>query len=277
MKMPVAHTGFQKAKQLYGFTRMELAVVVFVVGILFLLGASAQANFSRQSRGAICLSNLKQLTTGWIFYTDDHAGLLPLNDTTHPAGNNWAHGWLDFTGSSDNTNVAYLIERQYATLGPYTRNASLYRCPSDTSRIVPPRGGSVPRVRSYSMNGFLGTSENRFDLGSDYRTYKYMSDVIAPRPSDLSVFYDVHPSYLNNIIFKFNPVTGQSTQFIDYPAYWHNRGGTVSFADGHVVIHQWQDNRTLLPVPAGLVLPSGAPNNPDVQWISEHSSSPRNN
>lgn len=276
MKMPVAKTGFQNTKQLYGFTRMELLVVVLVTGVLFLLGTSAQANFNRQSRAAICISNLKQLTTGWILYADDHAGILPLNNTSLPVGSNWAHGWLDFTASADNTNTAYLVERQYATLGPYTRNVTLYRCPDDPSRTPIFRGRSSPRVRSYAMNGCIGSGENAFDTTGSYRTYRYMSDVINPLPENMSVFYDAHPESMNDIVFKINPRIGSGAQIIDYPAPWHNRGGTVSFADGHVVINRWQDYRTVLLVPAGFFSRGNSPNNPDVQWISEHSTSLRN-
>ena len=52
-------------------------------------------------------------------------------------------------------------------LWPYTaKNASIYRCPSDTSYVVVD-GVATPRVRSISMNLYLGgfAGKPRFDGG----------------------------------------------------------------------------------------------------------------
>lgn len=56
----------------------------------------------------------------------------------------------------------------------------------------------------------------------------------------------------------------------DPPAGYHGGGGTLSFADGHAEIHQWQDPRTIPPIPRPIGYETGGwlvPNNPDVYWL----------
>jgi hypothetical protein len=53
----------------------------------------------------------------------------------------------------DNTNVFMLLDPAFAQLGPYTRTAASYKCPSN--RLMVRNGGVLrPRVRSISMSGW---------------------------------------------------------------------------------------------------------------------------
>jgi prepilin-type processing-associated H-X9-DG protein len=58
---------------------------------------------------------------------------------------------------------------------------------------------------------------------------------------------------------------------VNVPASGHNGAGTVSFADGHVELHRWQDERTRAPVNYSHYLINGlrSPNNPDLKWLRE--------
>ncbi len=60
-------------------------------------------------------------------------------------------------------------------------------------------------------------------------------------------------------------------KFVDFPAFYHNSGNWLSFADGHVEHHRWTDPRTLQGFQAGALIPLvvDSPNNPDLDWIRE--------
>ena len=66
-----------------------------------------------------------------------------------------------------------------------------------------------------------------------------------------------------------------SARIIDYPASYHNGAGGISFADGHAEIRKWVDARTR-PAPKynnALALNVPSPNNQDMIWLSDRTSS----
>ena len=67
----------------------------------------------------------------------------------------------------------------------------------------------------------------------------------------------------------------KSYTIVDYPASYHNRAGGFSFADGHSEIRKWQDGRTTPVLKKGQLLALGqpSPNNPDVAWLQDRTSS----
>src|SRR2546425_11510499 len=70
-----------------GFTLIELLVVIAIVAILaaFLFPVFAQAR--DKARAASCLSNLKQIGSAWMMYTQDYDELFPVSK---PGGDaNW--------------------------------------------------------------------------------------------------------------------------------------------------------------------------------------------
>ena len=70
----------------FAFTLVELLVVIAIIAILagLLLSALARAKASAQS--VVCLSNLKQLQTGWLLYAHDHHDALPPNNSAKIGG-----------------------------------------------------------------------------------------------------------------------------------------------------------------------------------------------
>ena len=64
---------------------------------------------------------------------------------------------------------------------------------------------------------------------------------------------------------------GPAAKIASYPAAYHERGANLSFADGHVEYHRWRDPDTLQPVKQRKWLAeSASPNNPDVEWLQQH-------
>ena len=64
----------------------------------------------------------------------------------------------------------------------------------------------------------------------------------------------------------FDPINLFSRAFVDAPATFHDKAGSLSFADGHSEIHKWRDPRTVK-----ATLFQASPKNADVAWFLERS------
>ena len=112
--------------------------------------------------------------------------------------------------------------------------------------------------------------------GPKYRKYFKQSDITKPAPSMMWVMVDEHPDSINNSDMAVKcDARGPAAQFIDYPASYHNGACGFSFADGHAEIRKWIDARTKIPIRYNGSVPNGAasPNNPDIAWMQERTSS----
>ena len=269
-------TARAKATSAKAFTLIELLVVLGVLSLLALTLWPAMAGTSVKSHQAQCLNNLKQLTRAWHMYADENNGRLAGNlggAASQDIANlkkTWVLGWLSLYSPAGNFRIEYLTNAQ---LGPYARDISIYKCPADRSTF-----NGNPRVRSVSMNGYLGDPS----LGTKtpgFRTYKKLAQITQPSPSMTFVFIDERDESINDGFFSVdmrgfgNPPT---TYIGDYPAAWHNGSCSLSFADGHVEAHKWLDPRTKPPfLQAGPAYGIPSPNNSDMDWLMAHSTAPQ--
>lgn len=248
------------------FTLIELLVIVSVLALWTCLLTPALTHTRPNSQALQCSNNLRQLATACQMYAADNNGTLVLNPGGSPPlptpdgfYQNWVTGWLDWASGSvfpqvagSNTNLAYLLQ---TPLGVYTANdPSIYKCPADK---MP--GNNGPRVRSYSMNGFVGgrfmtapTGVAGSGIYPFYRSYVKEADITVPGPSKLWVIVGEHPDSINDGFFLMRMPSvlswPRATTWCDVPASAHNGACGISFADGHVEIHKWQDATTKVPV-----------------------------
>ena len=204
-----------------GFTLIELLVVIAIIAILAAILFPVFARAREKARQASCLSNVKQISLGFLMYAQDY------DETMPPAL---------ITGAGTPGHV-YADRRYWWELTePYVKNWQLYRCPSDATpwSAGAGAGGAAlpPYVTSYGYNlqPLQGETPTSFAvLGMAGRMV-----AIQERPAEKVLVCDSE-SLAASGIYAIPIWTGDVNGFGDDVALGarHNEGLNVGYCDGH--------------------------------------------
>ncbi len=284
------------------FTLIELLVVIAIIAILAGLLLPALAKAKTKARAITCMNGNNQLTMAWRFYADENDGRLVGSGRGQMMSGKqipeWTgRNWLDKNNpkKSDNWDVDFWLRgvnskgRKIAGRGnllyPYVGNSTeVFNCPADNSVGINNKGKTVPRLRSRSINNWVGGPGWSGETGTcttpasaatlEWRVFHKDTDFVAPGPSNTFVMLDEREDSINDGYFVVDMAgyPGQTIKLVDYPASYHNRAAGFSFADGHAEIHKWLDKRTTPPMSkSDRPLNVGMANNKDLMWMMEHS------
>jgi prepilin-type N-terminal cleavage/methylation domain-containing protein/prepilin-type processing-associated H-X9-DG protein len=233
-----------------GFTLIELLVVIAIIAILAAMILPSLGKAKQKTQGVYCMNNTRQLMIAWSMYAHDaqdklvpafHGGMAQGGAFDANIGPGWCEGWLDWSASTDNTNLNFLIADKYSRLAPYiAKSKNIFKCPSDTF-LAPVQRGRGWKERCRSVSGNIGVGDGNAESGpwdNAYRHIKKYSQFTYPGPDGTWVYVDEHPDSINDSGF-FNP---HPWSWADMPSAYHNGACGFSFADGHAEIHKWKQS-----------------------------------
>lgn len=196
------------------FTLIELLVVIAIIAILAAILFPVFARAREAARKSTCQSNLKQIMTGMLMYTQDY-------DEKFMAGKpNCSHGPFD-SWMQNGTDDFHMQAFFFAVLvQPYVKNVALFYCPSapDANWKDWMSGGQAP--------------QRMVAAGFKKLDYEWkLSDALAARCGHSMASYNV-PAQMAMVFENWNsngPHDGVSQE-----ARHVQSSMNVAFADGHV-------------------------------------------
>jgi len=238
-----------------GFTLIELLVVIAIIAILAGMLLPALSKAKAKAAAATCGSNHKQLQLAWNMYYEDFDSRLAINTNWPPLANidrTWCAGWMRVGGNFQPDSVTNENYYTQAIMGSYfARNPKLLKCPIDkyVQPGMPAPVTGMSFVRSITMNVFMngGSAFGNPVMGSLGANLVFRRATDIRQPAENFVFTQEDPTSIDDGVITSTidaPGNAGNRSFNNRPAATHAKATTLSFADGHVENHRW--NQTTL-------------------------------
>ena len=205
-----------------GFTLIELLVVIAIIAILAAILFPVFAKAREKARQTSCASNLKQLGTALMAYTQDYDESVPNACPGVATG-----GYLNGCGSREDYFTNFL--------DPYIKSSQVFLCPSDGDK----NGSSSPCrfsgvKRSYNMNVHAS--------GIKLAAFADVAGTVQMADSGVGPFFGIGGRWYG---YYTDTQAGEAENWAGWPwvSYRHNNGSNVMFADGHV---KWMKGHTIV-------------------------------
>lgn len=239
------------------FTLIELLVCVAIIALLLAILLPSLAKARDQARGAVCMSQQKQLATAHIYYSGDNRGSLPHYDEWLWSGNkdlpDAPRGGSLFGHPPTPAAPNRKASRNYAV------HEEIYKCPSDMGRRRPTGPADpLPPTFSYTRNQYVLSATDKNDYArAKFSTLQEEAQLIneygrierPKRPSDVPLLleeYELSPmndGYFVNGEWDFlterHGVGARHKEVTDrhsHEAPGTLGRGTIGYYDGHVLM-----------------------------------------
>jgi prepilin-type N-terminal cleavage/methylation domain-containing protein/prepilin-type processing-associated H-X9-DG protein len=244
----------------HAFTLIELLVVIAVIALLMAILLPCLQRAREHGQRAVCLSNLRQLTTAWISYADDHDGKLvcaaPFSGTV--AGSWRLEGWMGGAFKFPTSRSALLENPDKGALWRYIEDIDVYRCPRGwaehlaTYTIVAAANGNGLEEGTYVP----GTGGREYTpvgqrVGGTVLRMTRLTDITSPGAGQRMVFIDQARTPTENFVARY---LDPKWAWPSPPPIHHGEGTTLSMADGHAEYWKWEGRETVTGLPRELEL-----------------------
>lgn len=202
----------------HAFTLIELLVVIAIIAILASILFPVFAQAREKARQVSCLSNVRQISLGFMQYFQDYDEQFP------QLGKKGSIPWV-------------------ASLQPYMKSYAILRCPNDNSinwdePIAP---STAKRFTSYSLNGYL-PPENSTDVHGG--NFPNIASIEMPASV---IFLAETPDNRTGNYFHAHSWNGEGASHwavgLKYPddiaAERHTGGFNAGYLDGHAKWVRW--------------------------------------
>jgi prepilin-type N-terminal cleavage/methylation domain-containing protein/prepilin-type processing-associated H-X9-DG protein len=180
-----------------GFTLIELLVVIAIIAILAAILFPVFAKAREKARQASCLSNVKQLSLGFMQYVQDYDEVMPqagaYENVTWPNGGTGGNFWP-------------------CRIYPYVKNIQVYNCPSATMMW----DGKPPTATTPLNTGYNQTIQS-VAIGT----------IVLPSQTAMIGDTEGPAGYTFMQSYYGGPSSPR------YLAGRHNEGANIGFCDGH--------------------------------------------